>query len=459
MIDPYFVIRSLALLPSRKDKENVLRAKSDLTLFWGVVQYTYHPRYNYFVKNIVRPQEAAFHPEGYLTQGELSSYGLMFTLLDSLRARVLTGDAARLEIENFMKAQPANVANVFWLILQRDLECGVTETTANKIMPDLVPTFAVQLAKEADISEEGELKDTQNWPLFAEEKYDGVRIVVFVRNNTNPEFFTRNGLEAYFPNLAEEVKLLPPGFVYDGELTGQDRKSVSGLVNKFLKGTAKGDEDKKFVFNVFDMLSIEDFEARKCDERFTTRRNRLAGLMSVLEPALRKGSPCVRLVDSYALGDMLQVQAMFDAVVEIGGEGLILKSPYSLYNFKRDTNWLKMKETKECELIVKGWTPGNEGKRHGKIGSIECWDRNGMLKVDVGSGFNDKTLEEVTQLAFEGKLIGHIVTVKFNAVIDKKDGGLKSLFLPRFKDIRLDKTEANSLEEIEKIKDVKSGNK
>lgn len=434
MIDPYFVIRSLALVSKRKEKESILTGKTGLELFWGVVKYAYHPQYNFFLKKIDRPQEAAFHPEGTLTDGEMTAYGLMFTLLDSLRARVFTGNAAKEEVEKFLQTQPANVANVLWLILQRDLECGVTSTTANKIIPGLVPEFKVQLAKEADLSEEME------FPLFVEEKYDGVRIIAYVRPNVEPEFFTREGNSLYFPTLAQEVKKLPPGFIYDGEITGQDRKSVAGLVNKFLKGTAKEHGDKTFEFHIFDCLPIDSFDQRISDEIFSQRRSRLEQIFEALKPALLDTAPCVRLVSSYALGDVAQIQAMYDVVVERGGEGLILKAPHSLYAFKRDNNWLKMKETNEVELVVTGWTPGNEGKRHGKVGSIECKDASGTLKVDVGSGFSDEVLEDITQLAGCGQLIGKIVTVKYNSVIDKKDSDISSLFLPRFKEIRVDKS-------------------
>ena len=73
------------------------------------------------------------------------------------------------------------------------------------------------------------------------------------------------------------------------------------------------------------------------------------------------------------------------------------------------------------------------------LGAIVCESSDGVVKVNVGSGFNDlhrKTLKEKD-------LLGKIVAVKYNSRIKNRQGD-ESLFLPIFVELRDDKDEADS---------------
>ena len=92
-----------------------------------------------------------------------------------------------------------------------------------------------------------------------------------------------------------------------------------------------------------------------------------------------------------------------------------------------------MKAELEADLYCTGITPGT-GKYHGKIGSLECHSKGGTVVVNVGTGLNDDERSwDPTEF------IGKIVSVKYNALIDDKKTGQKSLFLPVFVEIRDDK--------------------
>jgi DNA ligase-1 len=107
-----------------------------------------------------------------------------------------------------------------------------------------------------------------------------------------------------------------------------------------------------------------------------------------------------------------------------------------------------MKAERDCDLRIVGWYAGLEGtKRAESIGGFNLQTDDGMLQVQVGSGFKDKVLDEIMANGPDS-YIGKIAKVKFNEVISKKDSDIKSLFLPRFIEIRVDKQEPNTLEYI-----------
>ena len=77
------------------------------------------------------------------------------------------------------------------------------------------------------------------------------------------------------------------------------------------------------------------------------------------------------------------------------------------------------------------------------LGAIVCESSDGIIKVNVGSGFNDehrKTLKEKD-------LLGKIVAIKYNTRTKNK-AGEESLFLPIFVEVREDKDIADSSKEV-----------
>jgi hypothetical protein len=140
------------------------------------------------------------------------------------------------------------------------------------------------------------------------------------------------------------------------------------------------------------------------------------------------------------------MQLVYGAILLEGGEGVIAKDPSALYEHKRSSNWLKVKENYDVEMVVRGLVAGSSnGKRADTFGAFECWSSDGLIKVDVGSGISDDMLKRYTE---DEDPIGMIVKVRFNRLICDKNGGQVTMFLPRIREERLDKTTANSAKEI-----------
>ena len=95
----------------------------------------------------------------------------------------------------------------------------------------------------------------------------------------------------------------------------------------------------------------------------------------------------------------------------------------------------------ECDLKIVGIEEGN-GKYAGMLGAILCESADGVVKVRVGSGFNDEHRKNLGE-----EILDKIVAVKYNMRIKNKLGE-ESLFLPIFVEIRNDKDIADSSKDI-----------
>lgn len=325
-------------------------------------------------------------------------------------------------------------------ILTKRLNIGIGAKLINKAFEkDVIPDPSLMLA-EAD---EDEINKWEH--IICEEKYDGVRVIAFV-SGKEVKFFTRAFNEipsVYLKKIADECSSLIDNsglqgeWFFDGELTDANRKSVSGKVNQMLKGKPSTSIGDDLFFNIFDLEDAETLKTGKGIIPFVLRRKTLE---SVFE-SYKAGS--LVLAESFITKEKEDLYVYYKRVVEKGGEGVILKNPHHVYECKRSKNWIKLKEVNDCDLVIKGWYPG-EGKREGFIGGFICEDSSGTLKVKIGSGFTDEDLKDLSK--DPDSHIGKICAVQYNVIINDKNGNW-SLFLPRFIEIRNDKDTADDLKQ------------
>ncbi len=74
-------------------------------------------------------------------------------------------------------------------------------------------------------------------------------------------------------------------------------------------------------------------------------------------------------------------------VESLGGEGLIVRKPDTLYSEGRSSNILKVKSYQDTEAMVIAHTPG-KGKNQGKLGSLLVELPDGT-RFKIGTGFSD----------------------------------------------------------------------
>ena len=150
--------------------------------------------------------------------------------------------------------------------------------------------------------------------------------------------------------------------------------------------------------------------------------------------------PKMQLVVTREVQNYEEAQVWAKEVMAQGHEGIILKSTAGLYENKRVNHQLKIKAELEADLKVIGWVEGT-GRNSGRLGALVVESADGAVKVNVGSGFTDEMRDEITK----DNIIGSIITVRYNEIIQDKNSSTKSLFLPRFLEVRLDKNTADTL--------------
>lgn len=401
------LMRNLNKTNSLLTKKRFLSTFPNKELLKKILKYTYCPSLVYGV----RPK--------YRT----TKYPLMDTfpeelehLLIKLSKREITGGDAEQAVVNATARYGAIVCH----ILDRDLDVGIGRNTIEAIFPGLLSMFNVQLAKDAR-------KTKIIYPVIVQEKLDGVRLVSIV-DNGHVVFFTRNGKSPHLPKLAEEIGKFPDG-IYDGELVKgegklKDRTTISGIVTSALAGTSVNLDGIQYA--LFDYLSRADWTLKYSDN-YTIRRNTLL--------AKYKPSHMISLVNEFYATTKQDIDEFYSYVVERGGEGVILKSPSGRYEYKRSSNWLKLKEELTADLECVGIENGKVWTKYeGEIGALICEGTVGkdFVRVKVGSGLTD-----YDRARNEGAYLGKVIEVKYNSVVECE--GQKSLFLPRFIRVREDR--------------------
>lgn len=429
------IIQTLRDTPSKNAKIALLKAHDSYDLRC-VLDATYNTFHTYGLQKL--PFRAMPSYASTLGQGLPD----LLNLLAHLKQRNYTGQNAVNACFDFIYNAGADMEELLRLVLARDLDCGVQTSTVNKAFPGLIPTFDCQLAVSAE-------KAGLTFPIWAEEKFDGVRILAFVKPN-GVELYSREGQRHVIPLIEEQIAGLRNvmGYVLDGEMVGENRQKVSGLMSKFRLGTAAPEEAHKLHFHVFDCFRIDEFNSKHCEVPYSQRRLMLNLIMSATPAAAELGTLNVHAVTSELCTDREAVDRLYAEVTERGGEGLIIKTSESTYDFKRTASWVKMKGIHECDLRVIGTNAG-EGKRAGGIGSLICATDDGKVVVNVGGGFSEKMLKWLN-INQHTNLIGKIVVIRYNMMCLEEGAAAWSLFLPRFVEFRDDKSVTDKFEDITK---------
>jgi DNA ligase-1 len=364
-------------------------------------------------------------------------YEEFFSLCEELKAAPAINDHLRSKAERLIESTGYHIElkKVLAKVLTKRMNIGIGAKMINKAVgKELIPDPSLMLAED-------DHKVLDKWgSIVCEEKYDGVRVICAIEDR-KPRFYTRafNELDSRFlTRIANQILELShgiDGIFFDGELTDLDRKSVSGKVTQMMKGSPKESIGDDLLFNIFDVEPTKTIKDGKGITVYTQRRE-------LLEQFFRdKSFENIKIAQKWEAKTKDELMPIYDQIVANGGEGVIMKDPTHFYECKRSKSWIKFKEVQDCDLVVTGWYPG-EGKREGFIGGFTCMDSSGEYQVKVGSGFTEQDLIELSKNPND--IIGKIVAIQYNVPIEDKNGN-KSLFLPRFIEVRNDKTEPENL--------------
>lgn len=432
----YKILTDLEATNSRLEKEKILQEQKPNTLLQIVLIAALNPHVNFYIKKIPPYTPATKNNE---------SLAWALTALVDLSSRTKTGNEGIAHLAHILSSLDEEDAIVIERIIQKDLRCGVSEATVNKIWKGLIPSYPVMLASGYD----EKLIQKMQFPAIVQTKFDGMRFNAIV-NGDSVEFKSRNGKDLnLFDNLKPEFRDLAgkDAMVYDGELLvvdekGKilDRKTGNGILSKAQKGTISKEEAARVVAVLWDAIPYAHFTMGKSDVPYNVRLTFFTRKLEALHK--QTGLARIRAARSHIANDLKEAQALYRTALESGEEGIILKDSNNLWEDKRSKSCIKFKAELEADLLCTEWVEG-EGKYKGMLGSVILTTRDKKLEVSVGSGFNDeqrKTLKKKD-------VVGKIITVKYNALITNKSQE-NSLFLPIFIEIREDKTRADAFKDL-----------
>jgi DNA ligase-1 len=441
MIEALKTLQKIAACTGKGSQEQMQSIlKDNLT---PELEFMLEVAYNPFI--ITKLNKLELKPAGLFGDPVMPTFEQMQEFVLKLRKAKSANNQMRQEAADLILGFPEDVRQVMVEVITKNLNIGIQAKSINKAVGrELIPNPSLMLSED-------DVELINNWDvIYCEHKYDGVRIIALFKDG-DFQYFTRNfnqvpteHMKYVNEDLHKLVSANPTfdfeGWFFDGELTDHDRKSVSGKLNRMLKGKVDGEISKEFMFNIFDIEHQNTLSAGKGVTKYLSRRE-------LLELYWKNVTDCkhICLSERWTFNSVNEMMDRYNEIVKEGGEGVICKTD-AVYECKRSRSWIKLKEVNDCDLIVTGWIPG-EGRRTGYVGSLCVSDSTGTLRVDVGSGFTDADLKMFNGLINNNELIGKIVAIQYNLSITDKHGN-HSLFLPRFIEIRNDKTEADNINKI-----------
>jgi len=424
------IIHQLELHSSRLDKEKIISKAMEEGLddFFEGIRMALDPLVTFGVKIV--PEKENEKSQNFLWKD-------FRKLANKLIQRELTGHAARDAIIEAMESATKEEWNGFYRrVLIKDLRCGVTEKTINKIAKKFpkyaIPIFSCPLAHDSANHEKKMIGKKQ-----IEIKLDGVRVLTFIRK-TKVEMFSRNGKQFHnFGHIISEIENIlkedPATYdlVLDGEVMSANFQDLMKQVHR-----KDGKQTKDAVLHLFDLCPLEDFQKGRWSTSQTARSLLVKEWVAKHSLLLRH----IKTLDWENVDlDTNEGQKRFvelnKSAVEGGYEGVMIKDPDAMYECKRTHSWLKAKPFIEVTLKDVSVEEGT-GRNKGRLGAIlvEGEDDGHEYSLSCGSGFSDIQREEYWSK--RDQLIGQLVEIRADAKTKSKDAVAFSLRFPRFKCFR-----------------------
>ena len=433
---PQEVIGKLEADNSRLAKEAILSEAmgEGLDEFFEGVRMALDPLVTFGVKQV---------PESKV-DGQGLKWEVFKKLAQQLQDRELTGHDARDAILLTRDIATQDQWNMFYRrILIKDLRCGVSEKTVNKIAKKFpqysIPVFTCPLAHDSANHEKKMVGKKQ-----VEVKLDGVRVITVIQGDTSHgkasrvEMFSRNGKQFHnfghiIAEIEEVIKDSPPPYdlVLDGEVMSANFQDLMKQVHR-----KDGKQSDDAVLHLFDMCPLSEFQKGIWDKPQSFRSQAVKAWVEQNSNVLKH----VQTLDweevdlSTPEGNKRFVD-LNKAAVDGGYEGVMIKDIDAPYECKRTHSWLKAKPFIEVTLKVANVEEGT-GRNEGRLGAVilEGEDDGYNYSLNCGSGFTDAQRDEYW--AERDSLVGQLVEVRADARTRSQDSETYSLRFPRFKCFR-----------------------
>ena len=356
-------------------------------------------------------------------------------LCNKLSTRQLTGHAAMDAIlEAMTDCDTDEWNNWYRRILIKDLKCGVSEKTINKVCKKnnatdyMIPVFSCMLAHDS-ANHEKKLVGKK----MLDYKLDGVRVIAIYNKDIDTcTMYSRNGKQFHnFVHIENEIRdqlasKFTESMVLDGEMISSSFQALMKQVHR--KDNVEATDAK---YAIFDMLPLKEFLAGQSKKGLWERHQDLFALTKDLSQDSNMFMVEKQPVDLDTEKGQMLFKDYNKQAIEKGFEGIMIKDEHAPYECKRSHFMLKAKPFIEVSLEVVG-VEGGTGRNEGKLGALICEgeDNDKLIKVNVGSGLTDKNRDEFW--TSQNKILNQIVEVRADAITKNQDDEHYSLRFPRF---------------------------
>ncbi|MBV5347161.1 hypothetical protein JZU46_02945 [bacterium] len=317
---------------TKPDAKIVVLQKLDSNFLRCIIQASLEPFMLFHVK--LKPEDMPKASDGSIDTFEVQEE---FRLLLAAFQKNNSNKQNRLQAIAFLSTLNKGSQELVFSTLNKDWKAGVSTKAIRKLFPGLVSSFEVQLSnKYLEVKEKKTYKPKSRWCSY---KLDGVRCV-FLRmlesNDSVWRAYSRQGKEF------KTVDHLKPQLEYLWEQTGTDFwdgelyidsapfEYIQGRSMSFTKGTSHDLDFRAFICG--------DKEAfLQCVEGHASFKIVTDEYLDNIQ------APQIKLAEQWMITEE-QIDEELEKAFDMGYEGIMLRDPEMLYEFKRSDALLKLKE-------------------------------------------------------------------------------------------------------------------
>lgn len=361
-----------------------------------------------------------------------------------LSNRYKTGNAAVALVESTINQFEPKSQEILKGVLAKKLTIGISRENflnATGVQSKELDKFLVSLAYNLEkVKGVNPLDGT----FFASTKLDGVRcICIAKRTNTEDnkyeiKFLSRQGKEfKTLGNICPAITIIMDNInnnkdmVFDGELCILDENGKEHFDWAVSEISRKDHTIQNPCYNIFDMLTLEEFNLQRESDIFSIRKENLEKLFNI---DTIKSFKTIKLVKQERIFNQEDFDRWSGYVQQFGWEGFMLRKD-APYKNDRTKDLLKVKKFKDFETVVENIETGkvvyNEnGNKEFDVVTAIIINYKGN-KVSVGSGISKE--QRISWFKDPSQIIGKTVTIQYFEETTNKNNNLLSLRFPVLK--------------------------
>ena len=420
------LLKMIAETAGSTAKKDIL-AEQNTELLTEIFDYTYGGR-KYFVKKY------SVSNEGSLTLDEPTAWESVKEMLNKLASKIVSGNEALALIDKVVSRFTVEDQEVIQHIIEGNLKCGVTlktfEAATGTISEATSNALPVALAINLD-----KVKGVNpiDGTFYASRKLDGSRCICKIKSNgdvmflsrTNKEFLTLDNLimpmRDLFSNQNQYDEL-----IFDGECCIVDENGDEHFDWIMKEISRKNHTIPNPCYNIFDMLTPDEYYGRVQSPNFTERLARMKSLFDKLEYPYNE----IKLLKQERITSQEDFDRWSQYVEDGNWEGFMLRKD-APFKGERTKDLLKVKKFMDAEYTVVDIETGQmiyaeDGNKNFDVVTAIIIEHKGN-RVGVGSGLSKD--QRIDWFQHPEHILSKTVTIQyFEETKNSKDNSLSLRF-------------------------------